>query len=199
MHVYFIRHGETDFNRQGIIQGRGVDSDLNETGRQQALAFYEAYKHINFELVVTSTLKRTHQTVSHFLERETPWIQLSELDEISWGSFEGTSPSPERSEAFHHILHAWRNGDLDAALPDGESARQLDERLSRFVEWLGTRTEKHILVATHGRTIRVLISRLKQLPVSEMDQVGHTNTGCYMAHFTDEGIRFHLENDLSHL
>ncbi|MFM8374363.1 MAG: histidine phosphatase family protein, partial [Bacteroidota bacterium] len=39
MHVYFIRHGETDFNRQGIIQGRGVDSDLNETGRQQARAF----------------------------------------------------------------------------------------------------------------------------------------------------------------
>jgi hypothetical protein len=32
-----------------------------------------------------------------------------------------------------------------------------------------------------------------------MDQVGHTNPGCYMAHFTDEGIRFHLENDLSHL
>jgi probable phosphoglycerate mutase len=195
MHVYFIRHGETDFNLQGIIQGRGVDSDLNDTGRQQARAFFEAYQHIDFELIVTSTLKRTHQTVSHFLERDIPWIQMPELDEISWGSFEGTAPSIERYEAFQHILRAWRNGDLDAALPEGESARQLDERLTRFVEWLKTRNEKHILVATH----RVLISRLKQLPVSEMDQVGHTNTGCYMAHFTDEGVRFHLENDLSHL
>ena len=38
--IYLIRHGETDFNRQGIVQGSGVDSDLNELGLAQAEAFF---------------------------------------------------------------------------------------------------------------------------------------------------------------
>ena len=38
--IYIIRHGETELNRLGIVQGRGVDSDLNDTGRAQAEAFY---------------------------------------------------------------------------------------------------------------------------------------------------------------
>ena len=57
--IYIIRHGETDYNRQGIIQGSGVDSDLNETGRIQAEKFFKAYHHIPFDKVYTSELKRT--------------------------------------------------------------------------------------------------------------------------------------------
>jgi len=38
--IYFIRHGETEYNKLGIVQGSGVDSELNENGRAQAQAFY---------------------------------------------------------------------------------------------------------------------------------------------------------------
>jgi broad specificity phosphatase PhoE len=199
MHVYFIRHGETEFNKQNIVQGSGVDSDLNETGRAQARAFFEAYRHIDFELVVTSALKRTHQTVQDFLDQKIPWHITPDINEISWGELEGTSPSPERHAAFDAVITAWRTGDIDRAFPGGESARQLDERLQRFIEWLRTRKEQHILVATHGRTLRALITRLKALPVSHMDQVGHANTSCYVAHITETGVAFKMENDLSHL
>ena len=41
---YIIRHGETDLNRQGIIQGRGMNTDLNEKGAAQAAAFFNAYQ-----------------------------------------------------------------------------------------------------------------------------------------------------------
>ena len=46
--IYLIRHGETEFNRMGIVQGSGIDSDLNETGILQARAFFETYRHITF-------------------------------------------------------------------------------------------------------------------------------------------------------
>ena len=62
--IYILRHGQTDYNLQGIVQGGGVDTSLNDTGRKQAHAFHEAYKHIPFEAVITSRLKRTHQTGS---------------------------------------------------------------------------------------------------------------------------------------
>ncbi|MBL7828203.1 MAG: histidine phosphatase family protein [Saprospiraceae bacterium] len=199
MHVYIIRHGETDFNRNNIVQGSGIDSDLNDTGRAQALAFYEAYRHINFELVVTSRLKRTHQTVDHFIQQNIPWHQTEDLNEISWGDLEGTPASEERHAAFNEIVGAWRAGQIDVAFPGGESARQLEERLTRFLSWLRLREEKNILVATHGRTLRALITQLKALPVSDMDRVGHVNTSCYLAHFTPQGVEFKLENDLNHL
>ena len=54
--IYIIRHGETDYNKQGVIQGRGIDSSLNEMGQQQALQFYRAYHHIGFDIIYTSEL-----------------------------------------------------------------------------------------------------------------------------------------------
>ena len=50
----------------GIVQGRGMDTELNEKGRAQAEAFYQAYKDVPFDKIYTSTLKRTHQTVQNF-------------------------------------------------------------------------------------------------------------------------------------
>lgn len=199
MHVYFLRHGETDLNRRNVVQGRSIDSNLNELGRAQAEAFFKQYQHVNFELVVTSCLQRTHQTVARFLDRDIPWHQTADLDEISWGAMEGSLPNPERDRAFNEVLQAWRTGDVDAAFPGGESARQLDDRVGHFLDWLQKRPEQQILVATHGRTLRILIARLKGLLLSEVYQVELVNTGCYHVQFTENGVIFHLENDIKHL
>ncbi len=42
--LYIVRHGETELNKHGIVQGRGINSDLNDTGRAQAAALFEHYK-----------------------------------------------------------------------------------------------------------------------------------------------------------
>jgi len=65
--IYIIRHGQTDFNLQGIVQGSGVDSSLNAMGRAQAQAFFEKYQSIPFAKIYTSALKRTSETVSDFI------------------------------------------------------------------------------------------------------------------------------------
>ncbi|MEO0734980.1 MAG: histidine phosphatase family protein, partial [Bacteroidota bacterium] len=44
MTVYIVRHGQTDFNLQGIVQGSGVDASLNDTGRSQGQHLYEQYR-----------------------------------------------------------------------------------------------------------------------------------------------------------
>lgn len=199
MTIHIIRHGETEYNRLGIVQGSGVDSDLNETGIQQAKAFFSAYQHVDFDLIVTSKLKRTHQTVAHFIERDIPWIQRSDINEISWGAHEGLSPTPERLAMFQAMLKEWKKGNLDVGLPGGETARQLTERLIGFVEWLKGRQEKQILVATHGRTMRCLVTLLKGIGPAEMEGVPHLNTGCYLVHYSDGQFVFELENDTSHL
>ncbi|MBK8195858.1 MAG: histidine phosphatase family protein [Lewinellaceae bacterium] len=199
MTLYILRHGETELNRQNIVQGSGVDAELNETGRKQARAFFEAYGSINFELVVTSKLIRTHQTVSHFLEREIPWIQTPDINEISWGEHEGHPSTPERIAVYKRMIQEWQSGNLHASLPSGETAHQLRERVARFVDWLKTRTEQRILIATHGRTMRCLITLLKNMGPADMEGVPHANTGLYVIHLRDGQFVFERENDISHL
>lgn len=199
MTLYIIRHGETEFNRLQIVQGSGVDSDLNEIGHGQARAFFETYRDIEFQLVVTSKLRRTHQTVRPFLDKNIPWIETEDINEISWGAHEGLPATPERTALYTAMINHWQNGNLDASLPEGETAAQLQERVQRFVAWLKTRPEKHILIATHGRTLRCLITHLKGLGPVDMEGTVHSNTGLYKAHYQENEFVFELENDVSHL
>jgi probable phosphoglycerate mutase len=199
MTLYILRHGETEYNRLGIVQGSGVDTELNETGHEQARAFFEAYGDMDFELVVTSRLQRTHQTVRHFLDRDIPWIQTPDINEISWGDHEGKPGTPERTAVYRHMIEQWKLGNFDASLPNGETARQLSERVGRFVEWIKTRPEKRILVATHGRTLRCLVTVFKGIGPADMEGVPHANTGLYVVHFRDGEFIFETENDTSHL
>lgn len=200
MTLYILRHGQTELNRLNIVQGSGVDSELNEMGYAQAKAFYEVHQHVDFDLVVTSKLRRTHQTVQGFLDKNIPWEQTSDVNEISWGVHEGQHSTPEQTERYRKMITDWQSGNLDASIESGESARQLLDRIQRFVQWVRTRPEKMILVATHGRAIRGLITCLKGLPATAMEDMEHSNTGLYVAHLLPDGTwEFELENDTSHL
>ncbi len=84
-------------------------------------------------------------------------------------------------------------------MPGGESAGQLLLRVSRFVEWLKTRPEQRIVVATHGRTLRCLLTLLKGLGPGDMEGMPHANTGCYVLRYENEQFIFEMENDLRHL
>ncbi|MEY2794111.1 MAG: hypothetical protein RJA76_2103, partial [Bacteroidota bacterium] len=93
--IYLIRHGETAYNRLGMVQGSGIDSDLNALGQQQAQSFFEYYKDLNFDKIYTSKLKRTHQSVQGFINNGIAWEQHEGLNEISWGNKEGKESTEE--------------------------------------------------------------------------------------------------------
>ncbi len=197
--IYFIRHGETELNRQHIIQGSGVDTSLNDTGRTQAQAFYEKYKHIGFETVLTSRLKRTHETVAPFLEVGLPWEQFEQINEMSWGIHEGKAGTPEMREEYKALTTAWKTGDFDARIEGGESARELAERVQDFIEILRKRPEKTLLVCAHGRLMRCLICLLEEQPLTNMQTYSHSNTGLYLATYQDGKFVFSSRNDTTHL
>src|SRR5437588_6715319 len=98
--LYIVRHGQTDLNKQGIVQGRGRDTDLNEEGRQQAQLFYEAYKHVSFDKIYISALKRTQQSIQPFIDQGILYEKLSGLDELAWGVLEGQPSTPENKVQF---------------------------------------------------------------------------------------------------
>lgn len=198
--IYIIRHGETDFNRQGIVQGRGVNSDLNTLGLAQGEAFYNHYRHIKFDKIYTSSLKRTHQTIQKFVGDNLPWEQLEGLDELSFGVWEGHPNSPEWKEALTCMDNGWRNGECDLAFENGESPNQVAQRLQEALDVIMSRTdEKRVLVCMHGRALLIFLCVLSRMPVSSMKEFAHHNTGLYKVKFEDGAFRILSTNDVTHL
>ena len=199
--IYLIRHGQTDYNLQGIIQGRGIDSDLNETGRSQAEAFYQHYKHIEFDRVYTSQLKRTKQSVAGFTEMGIETVEHRGLDEINWGIYEGQKATNEHRVMFQSITQKWREGDVHFAPDGGESPFDLQKRQREALEHLRQADdEQTILICMHGRALRSFLCLMLDHPLHLMDDFPHTNLCLYrLAMKSDFQINLLEKNSTLHL
>ncbi len=197
--IFFVRHGQTDYNLNKIIQGSGVDSSLNKTGQRQAALFFKKYKKEDFDLVITSALKRTQETMSQFLALGITHEITPDINEINWGIHEGQKYDDWMKKGYEKLLGAWSNDDLEASLEKGESAKSLINRCEKFLDYLWTLEQKRILVCTHGRTLRCLVMLMKEQHPREMEKVEHANTGVYVTYLEGEKFEFLKENSTAHL
>lgn len=201
--IYIIRHGETDLNAAGIVQGRGINSDLNDVGRAQAAAFYQRYKHPGFDKLYTSSLKRTHQTVKGFIDDGLAWEQLSGLDELAWGIWEGKTATEHSRAVFRELAEQWQSGNYDAKFSGGESPAEVKARLQEALDYiLAKPDENKVLICMHGRAMRLLCCMLTGKPLSEMADFPHLNTTLYRFRYADgkfEILDFNNTDHLKHL
>ena len=198
--IYIIRHGETDYNRKGIIQGRGVNSELNEKGIQQAAAFYEHFNHIDFDVVFTSSLKRTQQTVEPFVQQGYQFDAHEGLDEINWGVHEGKLADSNLSKEYLYITGQWKSGVLEEKIPGGETPLDLQQRQTRFIEHiLKPHPAQKILMCSHGRAMRVLLCTLLEKDLSSMDDFPHQNLSLYKLNYANGKFEVELFNYIEHV
>ncbi|MFY0644265.1 MAG: histidine phosphatase family protein [Bacteroidia bacterium] len=198
--IYIIRHGETDFNKRGIIQGSGVDSNLNQIGIEQAEKFFKAYHHIPFHKIYSSELKRTIQSVQPFIDAGFKHEAFAALNEISWGMLEGLVSTPQSHKAYIHMLEDWKAGLLDRSVADGESPNALQKRQKcGMIELMKREDEQTILLCTHGRAMRSLLSLLTEEPLSNMDQFKHSNLCLYILEQEGEYFQIKERNSIAHL
>ena len=198
--IYIIRHGETEYNRLNIVQGSGVDTHLNEKGFNQAEKFHAFYKNIPFDKIYTSTLIRTQQSVQPFIDSGILYKKLPELNEISWGDFEGKTQTEEQKIMFYDVLKKWSMGELNEKIPNGESPLELQQRQSKALNHIMENTsEKNVLICMHGRAIKAFLCLLLNIPLTKMEEFLHTNLGLYILKF--DGNKFELlkQNDTEHL
>jgi broad specificity phosphatase PhoE len=198
--IYLIRHGQTEYNLQNIVQGSGVDTDLNEKGRAQALAFFNHYRDIPFDKIYTSSLKRSQQSVKGFLDLGIPHEKLSGLNEISWGNKEGHKITPEEDEYYHYMLKQWQLGNTSLRIENGESPDDVVLRMQPALDHIMSHTdEKTVLICMHGRAIRILLCMMMNYPLKSMDMFEHENLCLYLLNHTDSMFSVEKYNDTTHL
>ena len=198
--LYIVRHGQTDLNKQGIVQGRGRNTDLNAEGRRQAQLFHKAYKNVPFDKIYISELKRTQQSIQPFIDDGLPFEKLSGLDELAWGILEGQPSTPENKAAFMKLMRDWLDGKLDSKFEGGESPNEVKERqLEALKVIMGHPDEKTVLICMHGRALRLLLCVLQNLPLTEMENFPHQNLVLYKV--TWDGIKYEVVdfNNAQHL
>jgi len=197
--IYLVRHGETEYNRTGIVQGSGVNSELNANGYKQSELFFDAYKNFPFEKIYTSSLRRTIQSVSKFLEKGIPHQILPGLNEISWGKSEGVPFSPETNKLYYGMIRSWKEGNINNKLEGGESPVEVKARQEAAISQILENGEKNVLVCMHGRAMKILLAWITGHSVSEMDNFEHENLSLYVLNYNGQGFEIEKRNDVAHL
>jgi broad specificity phosphatase PhoE len=198
--LYIVRHGQTELNKLGIVQGRGMNTDLNDEGRKQAAQFFDAYKSVAFDKIYISELKRTQQSIQQFIDLGIPYEKLEGLDEMAWGVLEGTESTPENRAAFLQVIREWVAGNLDVSLEGGESPNQVKARQKKAVTTILSHPEEEtVLICMHGRAMRLLLCWITGHPLTEMETYPHQNLILYK--LTYDGDKFEIIdfNNAQHL
>lgn len=197
--LFIVRHGETEFNRLNIVQGSGVNTSLNQTGVKQANSFYQAYKNQPFDVVFTSALNRSIESVQGFIADGIPHIALPELNEISWGEFEGKQQTEEQKQIYWNLINQWNTGNTNAKINQGESPIELQNRQKKALNLIVNHHAQSILICMHGRAMKSFLCLLLNKPLTQMEEFPHTNL-CLYKLILNQGVFSLVEaNNTKHL
>lgn len=141
-----VRHGQTDWNLVGRLQGR-TDIELNETGRDQARRIGRYLRNKNWDLILASPLGRAHETASLIAEQigAPTGPAVPELIERGFGSLEGRIMAEV--------------SDVEAAEVDHEletHAAILDRALPALLELARRYEGRRVMIVSHGATMRTV-------------------------------------------
>jgi broad specificity phosphatase PhoE len=155
---YVVRHGETEWNVRGIIQGQ-TDTPLTKTGIHQAHTLRETFKNIHFHAAFSSDLERAHHTATIAMHGRNLIIKKhSQLRERKFGKWEGRPHTIFRQELkkmTDEFLALSDQKKKTYVFPDMETDKEVT---SRFINFLKEITTTHkgetVFVATHGSVMR---------------------------------------------
>src|SRR6266550_5233007 len=147
--VVLVRHGETEWSRDGRHTGK-TDIPLTGDGRRQAIALSSQLHPWQFALVLTSPLQRARDTCMLAGYGEQAQVR-TELQEWDYGRYEGLTS--EQIAATNPDWSLWRDGG-----PGGKTAADVGGRVDRIIAEV-RRVEGDVLIFAHGHVLRVLASR----------------------------------------
>jgi probable phosphoglycerate mutase len=162
MLVYLLRHGESEGNKRGLIQGK-LDFPLSEGGKEQAKRAALFLKRYRFDLILSSPQKRAFETalvVSKVLEK--PFKVDERLREISYGVMEGKTI--KELSSWESYLR-WLENPVKNTLEGVEDISSLERRIEDLLRHL---EGERVLLITHGGFIRAAACKAAAIGLEHM-------------------------------
>lgn len=197
-----IRHGQTDYNAQGRVQGQ-IDIPLNELGKWQAERVGERLKNYELSGIFASDLSRAHDTAKAVAQHHPHLTLLTNelLREVAYGVFEGMAIG-EIEHTYPEEYLQWREGDIGYAPPGAENIYDQRARANQALIWVRehcTDANGTIVIVTHGTIERSLVANLLDFGIDQQMRLHYDNTSLTAIQETPRGLGLMLSNDTSHL
>ncbi len=185
--IFLVRHGETEANRDGILQGWN-DNPLDDKGFRQAEALAVRAKHLPLKALYVSDLIRTHQTAAPLAQAKgmTPIVEPA-FRELSFGVWEGVSFAKMKREA-PEVLDMLFQDPVHARVSAPESFVQAQARgWQAFTKIMDQQEEGDMtMVVTHGGLIRLLLCKMLEMPIEAMWRLSAANTAACRINYLPE-------------
>lgn len=158
MKVYITRHGETEWNIQGRIQGC-LDSPLTEEGVLGAERLANAISVKDIDIIISSPLMRAYRTAKIAVrDLNIPVVTRDSFREINCGEFQGYG-FQEVWEVYSELKDEIKSDPYNFKYPGGESLKEFNERvISGFEAILEEYKDNNILIVGHGGSIKCITS-----------------------------------------
>ncbi|MCR5506696.1 MAG: histidine phosphatase family protein [bacterium] len=178
---YFVRHGETEWNKVGRIQG-STDIPLSDTGILQAEELAKHLSNVSVSYVYSSPLKRANMTADIIAKAIGVDVKVNTLlREICFGDVEGKiySELPQDAKKLLDAIFSGGNDVGSGKLPNAES---FDDVFSRFMKFMDDvpEEEDNILIVSHGGFIKIALLKF----LSEQIRIG--NCACFSFEYDKE-------------
>ncbi|HWI47584.1 MAG TPA: histidine phosphatase family protein [Rummeliibacillus sp.] len=185
--IYIVRHGETDWNCEGRLQG-GTDTTLNERGKQQATECRNYFNKIKCDAIFTSTLQRAMLTATIMNEDlRLPFIPLKEFAERTFGVAEGMTYE-ERVKVYPHKEY-----------PNQETIDQLKKRITSGLHKIHDQyPDGKVILVTHGAVIHTLFTMVENSEIFPQS-ARLSNGGVSIIHDQDGKWWLEKYNQIQHL
>lgn len=170
MNIYFIRHGQTDWNIAGKIQG-STDIPLNETGRRQAQYLADGMKSRPVVRIFSSALGRALETAGAVGAAQQVAVEpIDGLEEVGFGQWEGMSWD-EIMAQYPEEYRRWCLNPVEVSPPGGELQGEVWLRCKKAMDTIlskAAETKGDIAVVSHGATLAYIIQYLmREHPLEE--------------------------------
>jgi broad specificity phosphatase PhoE len=204
--LFLVRHGETHWNKDGLVQGGDSDIELNDTGLEQAGRLAAFLKNEPIAAILSSPLQRAVATAEVIASQHGLSVEIDQgLKELKVGDLEGISISNLRTTFSRFLLKWWQDGEA-IKLPNGESLVDLQQRAWKVIEGLLERQENGAefsrdgaaVVVSHYFVTLAIILKALDLPLDYFVKFKLDLGGVSILEFRDYGARLVTFNDTSY-
>ena len=201
MLVRIARHGESEGNFAGSLQGSRVDTPLSARGRGQAECLAARLAGEAIDAVWASTMIRARETAAIVAAPLGLGVSLdADLVEFDWGVWSGRPYDGAIEKEVSGVRRRWRAGESDLSPSGGESPARVAVRADRFLAQLRVSGARGPLVVAHGRFNRILMTRLLGRELGRMDEIRQRNGSLSVLEWDGSGPATPLLlDDVSHL
>ncbi|MFT5894094.1 MAG: broad specificity phosphatase PhoE [bacterium] len=172
MRLHIVRHGQTDWNAVRRIQGQ-LDSELDDTGKQQATVRGHDFTNMNLLKVYSSSSVRTRQTTQIILGSRTDDVKhRDDLREVTLGKWEGQYWA-DIEEQFPDIVEAHAKGLPSFKVEGAENSDQVQQRGSTAIEAIiathsDASEDDNILIVSHGAIMKTILAYYLKVALTDL-------------------------------